>query len=82
MALIMDDVRRLKSLLVDLAKEYRDSEDSNEREELAQRYLAAKMELDQLIISPCCDAPILQRHSRNSGSGICEKCREECEPKE
>ncbi len=78
----MTRVEELKSLVSKLSVEYTATENRTMREIIAQEWEKQKSELDELLISECCDAKILQTAPRGNGNGICEACRQEAEPKE
>ena len=76
---------RIEELKIELSKtsvEYTETENRTIRENLAKEWETQKAELDELLISKCCDAKILQTAARGNGNGICENCRQETEPKE
>ncbi len=75
---------RIEYLKMEISKksvEYTATENRTMREILAQEWEKQKAELDKLLISECCDAKILQTRVHGNGTGICENCRQEAEPK-
>jgi len=79
---ITEKIETLKTDISLYAQSYIKSDCRKERETLAQKYEAAKQELDKLLISKCCGARLLQLHVKTSAKGICDNCRQESEPKE
>ncbi len=78
----MTRIEKLKTTLSQTSVEYTATQNRTMREILAQEWEKQKAELDELLISECCDAKILQTRVHGDGTGICENCRQEAEPKE
>lgn len=76
---------RIEELKIEISKksvEYTATQNRTKREIIAQEWEIQKAELDELLISKCCNAKILQVKVHGNGNGICENCRQETEPKE
>jgi len=78
----MEKIELLKIQISKLSVEYTATQHRRKREILAQEWETRKAELDELLISKCCEVKILQNQIFGNGKGICENCRQKAEPKE
>ena len=77
----MTKIEELKYSISNISVEYTATKNRTIREILAQKWEEQKAELDQLLVSECCNAKILQQAARGTGEGVCEDCRQKTEPR-